>query len=164
MCNSKQLVALTGPQCDRHHNSLSGQKRSVLRALMFSPAGGASITAAATFSSSCCCSSSFRAWAAARCSSSSCSRRRRALAFFSCSALQLHLRGFCPLSSPARGGHRPSPEELHRVDCEIERFDLSEAAERLEALLPAQAWAGRPHGLIEERGRAARGTRGGLLR
>ncbi|KAG7263661.1 hypothetical protein CRUP_037993 [Coryphaenoides rupestris] len=88
MCNSKQLVALTGPQCDRHHNSLSGQKRSVAAGLnVFRQPGGASITAAATFSSSCCCSSSsFRAWAAARCSSSSCSRRRRALAFFSCSA------------------------------------------------------------------------------
>ena len=50
-------------------------------------------------------------------------------------SLQVHLQGFCPLAPAPRGGHRPvPPEELRRVDGEIQRFDLSEAAERLEAL------------------------------
>ncbi|KAM8725986.1 PR domain zinc finger protein 1 [Acanthopagrus schlegelii] len=47
-------------------------------------------------------------------------------------SLQVHLRGFCPLSPSASTGH--SPEELHRVNAEIERFDVSEAAEQLEAM------------------------------
>lgn len=47
-------------------------------------------------------------------------------------SLQVHLQGFCPLSPSA--SHRHSPEELHRVNSEIERFDISEAAERLEAI------------------------------
>ncbi|CAL8317922.1 unnamed protein product [Merluccius merluccius] len=50
-------------------------------------------------------------------------------------SLQVHMQGFCPLSPPHQRRHRHlSPDELRRVDCEIERFDLSEAAERLEAL------------------------------
>ncbi|XP_034087568.1 PR domain zinc finger protein 1 isoform X1 [Gymnodraco acuticeps] len=47
-------------------------------------------------------------------------------------SLQVHLQGFCPLSPSA--SHRHSPEELHRVNAEIERFDVSEAAEQLEAM------------------------------
>ncbi|RVE55751.1 hypothetical protein OJAV_G00229310 [Oryzias javanicus] len=47
-------------------------------------------------------------------------------------SLQVHLQGFCPLSPSASRRH--SPEELHRVNCEIERFDSSEAAEQLEVL------------------------------
>nr|XP_033504197.1 PR domain zinc finger protein 1 [Epinephelus lanceolatus] len=47
-------------------------------------------------------------------------------------SLQVHLQGFCPLSPSA--SHRHSPEELHRVNTEIERFDMSEAAEQLEAM------------------------------
>lgn len=35
--------------------------------------------------------------------------------------------------SPSASG-RHSPEELHRINSEIERFDMSEAAERLEAM------------------------------
>ncbi|KAG7263659.1 hypothetical protein CRUP_037991 [Coryphaenoides rupestris] len=78
---------------------------------------------------------------------------------------KLHLRGFCPLSSPARGGHRPSPEELHRVDCEIERFDLSEAAERLEALAADAGLGGVDLiGLMEEAGARGKGDgEGGLF-
>ncbi|CAL8392052.1 unnamed protein product [Gadus morhua 'NCC'] len=51
-------------------------------------------------------------------------------------SLRVHLQGFCPLAPPPpRGGRRPvPPEELCRVDGEIQRFDLSETAERLEAL------------------------------
>uniref|UniRef100_A0A8C9XN91 PR domain zinc finger protein 1 n=1 Tax=Sander lucioperca TaxID=283035 RepID=A0A8C9XN91_SANLU len=47
-------------------------------------------------------------------------------------SLQVHLQGFCPLSPAA--SHRHSPEELHRVNAEIERFDMSEAAEQLETM------------------------------
>lgn len=47
-------------------------------------------------------------------------------------SLQVHLQGFCPLSPSA--SHRHSLEELHRVNAEIERFDISEAAEQLEAM------------------------------
>lgn len=47
-------------------------------------------------------------------------------------SLQVHLQGFCPLSPSASNRH--SPEELHGVNTEIERFDLSEAAEQLEAM------------------------------
>ncbi|XP_013865433.1 PR domain zinc finger protein 1 [Austrofundulus limnaeus] len=47
-------------------------------------------------------------------------------------SLQVHLRGFCPLSPSA--SRRLSPEELHRINSEIERFDLSEAAEQLELM------------------------------
>ncbi|XP_054474668.1 PR domain zinc finger protein 1 [Anoplopoma fimbria] len=47
-------------------------------------------------------------------------------------SLQVHLQGFCPLSPSA--SHRHSPEELHQVNAEIERFDMSEAAEQLEAM------------------------------
>ncbi|XP_034555445.1 PR domain zinc finger protein 1 [Notolabrus celidotus] len=47
-------------------------------------------------------------------------------------SLQVHLQGFCPLSPLASQRH--SPEELHRVNCEIERFDISETAEQLEAM------------------------------
>ncbi|KAJ0061341.1 hypothetical protein NL108_016007, partial [Boleophthalmus pectinirostris] len=43
-------------------------------------------------------------------------------------SLQLHLQGFCPMSSGVS-----NPDELHRVNSEIERFDVSEAAEQLEA-------------------------------
>ncbi|XP_028295510.1 PR domain zinc finger protein 1-like [Gouania willdenowi] len=45
-------------------------------------------------------------------------------------SLQVHLRGFCPLSPSVRH----SPEELHRANSEIKMFDLSEAAEQLEAM------------------------------
>nr|XP_015802880.2 PR domain zinc finger protein 1 isoform X1 [Nothobranchius furzeri] len=47
-------------------------------------------------------------------------------------SLQVHLQGFCPLSPSAT--QRLSPEELHRINSEIEQFDLSEAAEQLEAM------------------------------
>ncbi|XP_022045094.1 PR domain zinc finger protein 1 [Acanthochromis polyacanthus] len=47
-------------------------------------------------------------------------------------SLQVHLQGFCPLSPSA--SHRHSPEELHKVNTEIEGFDMSEAAEQLEAM------------------------------
>lgn len=47
-------------------------------------------------------------------------------------SLQVHLQGFCPLSPSVSQRH--SPEELHRVNSEIERFDMSEAAEQLEAM------------------------------
>ncbi|XP_029352228.1 PR domain zinc finger protein 1 [Echeneis naucrates] len=47
-------------------------------------------------------------------------------------SLQVHLQGFCPLSPSA--SQTNSPEELHRVNSEIERFDMSEAAEQLEAM------------------------------
>ncbi|XP_077366466.1 PR domain zinc finger protein 1 isoform X2 [Festucalex cinctus] len=53
-------------------------------------------------------------------------------AYFHQCSLQVHLQGFCPLSpSPSR---KHSPEELHRVNSEIDRFDVSEAAEQLEAM------------------------------
>ncbi|KAI3364246.1 hypothetical protein L3Q82_011049, partial [Scortum barcoo] len=47
-------------------------------------------------------------------------------------SLQVHLQGFCPLSPSTSRRH--SPEELHRINSEIERFDLSEVAEQLEAM------------------------------
>lgn len=47
-------------------------------------------------------------------------------------SLQVHLQGFCPMSPTTSSRH--TPEELHRVNSEIERFDMSEAAERLEAM------------------------------
>ncbi|KAM6991826.1 PR domain zinc finger protein 1 [Tautogolabrus adspersus] len=47
-------------------------------------------------------------------------------------SLQVHLQGFCPLSPSASQRH--TPEELHRVNSEIERFDMSETAEQLEAM------------------------------
>ncbi|XP_075940622.1 PR domain zinc finger protein 1 [Anarhichas minor] len=47
-------------------------------------------------------------------------------------SLRVHLQGFCPLSPSASRRH--SPEELHQVNVEIERFDMSEAAEQLEAM------------------------------
>nr|XP_019953012.1 PREDICTED: PR domain zinc finger protein 1-like [Paralichthys olivaceus]XP_019953013.1 PREDICTED: PR domain zinc finger protein 1-like [Paralichthys olivaceus] len=53
-------------------------------------------------------------------------------AYLHCCSLQLHLQGFCPLSPSA--SHRHSPEELHRVNSEIQRFDMSEAANQLEAM------------------------------
>ncbi|XP_061126019.1 PR domain zinc finger protein 1 isoform X1 [Syngnathus typhle] len=53
-------------------------------------------------------------------------------AYFHQCSLQVHLQGFCPLSPlPSR---KHSPEEIHRVNAEIERFDVSEAAEQLEAM------------------------------
>nr|XP_043896590.1 PR domain zinc finger protein 1-like isoform X1 [Solea senegalensis] len=51
--------------------------------------------------------------------------------FHSCS-LQVHLQGFCPVSPLASRTH--TPEELHRVNSEIQRFDMSEAADQLEAM------------------------------
>ncbi|XP_019727139.1 PR domain zinc finger protein 1-like [Hippocampus comes] len=51
-------------------------------------------------------------------------------AYFHQCSLQVHLQGFCPISS----SHKHSPEEFHRVNSEIERFDVSEAAEQLEAM------------------------------
>ncbi|XP_056150759.1 PR domain zinc finger protein 1 [Lampris incognitus] len=54
-------------------------------------------------------------------------------AFLHHCSLQAHLQGFCPLS-PSSAPHRPTAEELHRVNAEIERFDMSEAAEQLEVL------------------------------
>ncbi|KAK2890090.1 PR domain zinc finger protein 1 isoform X1 [Channa argus] len=53
-------------------------------------------------------------------------------AYFHYCSLQVHLQGFCP-SSPS-ASHRYSPEELHQVNSEIESFDMSEAAEQLEAM------------------------------
>ncbi|KAK7907703.1 hypothetical protein WMY93_016315 [Mugilogobius chulae] len=47
-------------------------------------------------------------------------------------SLQLHLQGFCPMSPGVSAQY--SPDELHRVNSEIERFDVSETAERLEAM------------------------------
>lgn len=47
-------------------------------------------------------------------------------------SLQVHLQGFCPLAPSAANRH--SPEDQHRVNSEIERFDMSEAAEQLEAM------------------------------
>ncbi|XP_015224959.1 PREDICTED: PR domain zinc finger protein 1-like isoform X1 [Cyprinodon variegatus] len=47
-------------------------------------------------------------------------------------SLQVHLQGFCPLSPSA--SRRLSPEELQRVNSEIERFDMSEAAEQLDVM------------------------------
>ncbi|XP_068198182.1 PR domain zinc finger protein 1 isoform X2 [Antennarius striatus] len=47
-------------------------------------------------------------------------------------SLQAHLQGFCPLSPPT--SRSLTPEELHRVNCQIERFDMSEAAEQLEVM------------------------------
>lgn len=47
-------------------------------------------------------------------------------------SLQVHLQGFCPLAPSAT--YRHSPEDQHRVNTEIERFDMSEAAEQLEAM------------------------------
>ncbi|XP_072302730.1 PR domain zinc finger protein 1-like [Eucyclogobius newberryi] len=47
-------------------------------------------------------------------------------------SLQLHLQGFCPMSPCVSS--QCSPDELHRVNAEIERFDVSETAERLEAM------------------------------
>ncbi|XP_054617916.1 PR domain zinc finger protein 1 [Dunckerocampus dactyliophorus] len=54
-------------------------------------------------------------------------------AYFHKCSLQVHLQGFCPLSPSALQRH--SREELHRVNAEIERFDTSEAAEQLEAMM-----------------------------
>ncbi|XP_048105667.1 PR domain zinc finger protein 1 [Alosa alosa] len=42
-------------------------------------------------------------------------------------SLQIHLQGFCPAMQPPG-----TPEELARINEAIERFDLSDAAERLE--------------------------------
>ncbi|XP_062406649.1 PR domain zinc finger protein 1 [Sardina pilchardus] len=48
-------------------------------------------------------------------------------------SLQLHLQGFCPaMQPPATGGQAGAQEELARINEAIERFDLGEAAERLE--------------------------------
>ncbi|XP_041832612.1 PR domain zinc finger protein 1 isoform X2 [Melanotaenia boesemani] len=47
-------------------------------------------------------------------------------------SLQVHLQGFCPLSPSASLRH--TPEELHRINSKIERFDMSEAAEELEVM------------------------------
>lgn len=47
-------------------------------------------------------------------------------------SLQVHLQGFCPLAPSAANRH--SLEDQHRVNSEIERFDMSEAAEQLEAM------------------------------
>ncbi|XP_023855379.1 PR domain zinc finger protein 1-like [Salvelinus sp. IW2-2015] len=54
-------------------------------------------------------------------------------AYLNYCSLQVHLQGFCP-SGPDRSGSVPSVEELHRVNAAIEQFDLSKAAERLEAM------------------------------
>lgn len=64
-------------------------------------------------------------------------------------SLQVHLQGFCPLSPSA--SHRHSPEDLHRVNAEIERFDMSEAAEQLEAMAAeAEMDKGRVSNLIKK--------------
>ncbi|CDQ76202.1 unnamed protein product [Oncorhynchus mykiss] len=54
-------------------------------------------------------------------------------AYLNYCSLQVHLQGFCP-SGPEPSGPVPSVEELHRVNAAIEQFDLSKAAERLEAM------------------------------
>uniref|UniRef100_A0A668A7F5 PR domain zinc finger protein 1 n=1 Tax=Myripristis murdjan TaxID=586833 RepID=A0A668A7F5_9TELE len=65
-------------------------------------------------------------------------------------SLQVHLQGFCPLSQSSPS-HKPSPEELNRVNADIERFDMSEAAERLEAMAAeAKLDKGNVIGLIKE--------------
>lgn len=48
-------------------------------------------------------------------------------------SLQLHLQGFCPaMQPPTMRGQPGAQEELGRINEAIERFDLSDAAERLE--------------------------------
>nr|XP_046155288.1 PR domain zinc finger protein 1-like isoform X2 [Oncorhynchus gorbuscha] len=54
-------------------------------------------------------------------------------AYLNYCSLQVHLQGFCP-SGADPSGPVPSVEELHRVNAAIEQFDLSKAAERLEAM------------------------------
>ncbi|XP_064846652.1 PR domain zinc finger protein 1-like [Oncorhynchus masou masou] len=54
-------------------------------------------------------------------------------AYLNYCSLQVHLQGFCP-SGPDPSGPVASVEELHRVNAAIEQFDLSKAAERLEAM------------------------------
>ncbi|CAB1340515.1 unnamed protein product [Coregonus sp. 'balchen'] len=54
-------------------------------------------------------------------------------AYLNYCSLQVHLQGFCP-SGPDPSGPAPSVEERDRVNAEIEQFDLSKAAERLEAM------------------------------
>ncbi|XP_034030288.1 PR domain zinc finger protein 1a [Thalassophryne amazonica] len=48
-------------------------------------------------------------------------------------SLRLHLKGYC-LTANAGRGSQTSLEELHRANEEIDRFDISEHAERLEQL------------------------------
>ncbi|CDQ84154.1 unnamed protein product [Oncorhynchus mykiss] len=52
-------------------------------------------------------------------------------------SLQLHLKGYCLAAVTSSGGPTPSPstqEELQRINEEIERFDMSDHAERLDQL------------------------------
>lgn len=44
----------------------------------------------------------------------------------------MHLQGFCPFSPSA--AYRCTPKDQHWVNSEIERFDMSEAAEQLETM------------------------------
>ncbi|XP_026175315.1 PR domain zinc finger protein 1 [Mastacembelus armatus] len=74
-------------------------------------------------------------------------------------SLQVHLQGFCPLSPSA--SHTHSPEELHRVNTEIERFDMSEAAEQLEVMAAeADTDKGSVVDLIQKMDTQNDGTRG----
>ncbi|XP_071253512.1 PR domain zinc finger protein 1-like isoform X1 [Salvelinus alpinus] len=52
-------------------------------------------------------------------------------------SLRLHLKGYCLAAVTSSGGPTPSPstqEELQRINEEIERFDMSDHAERLDQL------------------------------
>ncbi|KAJ7985518.1 hypothetical protein DPEC_G00352890 [Dallia pectoralis] len=52
-------------------------------------------------------------------------------------SLRLHLKGYCLTAVTSSGGPTPSPstqEDLQRVNEEIERFDMSDHAERLDQL------------------------------
>ncbi|XP_063078265.1 PR domain zinc finger protein 1 [Engraulis encrasicolus] len=54
-------------------------------------------------------------------------------------SLQIHLQGFCPaMQPPDTRGQACVQEQLARVGAELERFDLSEAAERLERKADAE--------------------------
>lgn len=77
-------------------------------------------------------------------------------------SLQVHLQGFCPLSPSA--SHRHTPEDLHRVNSEIERFDMSEAAEQLEAMAAeAEVDKGKTAELVKKiKTRSGSGCEGGV--
>ncbi|XP_067088237.1 PR domain zinc finger protein 1-like [Osmerus mordax] len=68
-------------------------------------------------------------------------------------SLQVHLQGFCPAPAPSSNlPHGLLQEELHRVNAEIDRFELSEAAERLETMaVEAEMEKGSIGTLIQER-------------
>lgn len=76
-------------------------------------------------------------------------------------SLQVHLQGFCPLTPSAT--YSRSPEEQHRVNAEIERFDVSEAAEQLEAMAAeAQTLNGNVTDLIKKMETLTSGNESGV--